>query len=90
MVPSELGRHVMSLSVVVRKERPNPSMLRKGCGKACSWAIIRHVGRAVINWYEVRRSWCNFGSSNPGRRLKLANISDIELLIDTIEFTELH
>lgn len=85
MVLSELGRHAMSLSIVARKERLNPSVLRKGRGKACPWAIIRHVGKAVINWYEVRWSWCNFGSSDPGRTFKLANKSDIELFIDTMD-----
>lgn len=48
MVLSELGRHAMSLSIVARKERPSPSMLRKGRGKACSWAIIRHVANVKL------------------------------------------
>lgn len=64
-------------------------MMRDGRGRACSWAIIRHVGRAVINWYEVRRPRCNLGSSDTGRRLKLTNISHIGLPIDTIESSEL-
>lgn len=85
MVLSELGRHVMSLTVVARKECPSPSIMRTGRGDVWSWAIIRHLGRAVINWYEVRRPCCNFESSDPGGTLKLANITDIDALIDTID-----
>lgn len=90
MVLSELGRHIMSLSVVARKERPNPWVLRKGRGKARSWAIIRHVGKAVIKLVRGPPVTVQFWIIRPERTLKLANISDIELLIDTIEFTELH
>ena len=68
----EFGRHAVSPIITARKERPSLSILRSCRGKACTWAIIRHPGRAVMNCYEVHRPECTqFWIMRPGEMIKI-------------------